>query len=163
MIVVISMPWIWNEISTIRFIDLGTKSIENCTVTKVYDGDTATAICNGEKTRIRFNCIDTPEMKQGHWGRMSRDYLRDLIPLKSTVRLDKKEKDKYGRLVADVYHDGRNINLLMVQSGHANVYRKYCSDDRFIQAAKEARSARVGIWKMPGLHQTPWLWRRNNK
>jgi endonuclease YncB( thermonuclease family) len=181
MAVIVGIPWIWQQIpnvgnmksdymkGTTPLIERNFRTVnKDCILTRkgssnrhpIYDGDTATFDCSGEKTKVRFNCIDTPEMKQKHWGRFSRDYLRGLLPLNARVKLDVKEKDRYGRSVADVYHNGQNINLMMVHSGHANVYRKYCKDNRFIKAAKEAESAGVGIWSEPGLHQTPWLWRR---
>lgn len=134
-----------------------------CDVRKVYDGDTMTLYCRGEETKVRLYCIDTPEMGQKPWGRKSRDVLRALAG--NRVVLIPKEKDRYGRTVGIVLsgdEDRENLNLAMVWSGDAVVYPKYCHDSDFYVAEDNARQIRAGIWERPGLHQTPWEWRRSN-
>lgn len=133
-------------------------NLKSCSVVKIYDGDTMTLRCP-EKVKVRMHCIDTPEMKQAPWGKISRDNLRDKSP--STVFLDAKTKDRYGRTVGEVYtQDGLSLNLYQVQSGAANVYARYCSDKRFFSAVEVAKQSGIGIWAETGLHQTPWEYRR---
>ena len=94
-------------------------------VKSVYDGDTVTAT-TGEK--IRLACIDTPELrgvrKDTEPARAARDYLRSLI-LGRDVQIKRITSDRYGRTVAEIYHNGRNVNQHMVEAGHAEIYDRY--------------------------------------
>jgi len=54
---------------------------------------------------------------------------------------DKPERDKYGRLLAYVFADGRNVNVEMVRKGHSKFWTKYVDGryaEEFRVAAKEA-------------------------
>ena len=131
-----------------------------CTVRSIHDGDTLRLRCGGERLQVRLYCIDAPEMEQEPWGRWSRDYLRTITP--KQVRLIPRDQDTYGRTVAEIFTDDAkrpNLNLAMVRSGNAAVYRSYCHDDSYYQAQKEARKNHAGIWQWPGPHQTPWSFR----
>ena len=111
-------PWViqlyQSEITTTR----------ECIVRSIYDGDTMRVQYNGEQLNVRLYCLDAPEMGQKPWGRESRDYLRGLAPRGSSAQVRDKEKDKYGRLIGEVYVDGVNLNLAMVRAGQAAVYRQ---------------------------------------
>ncbi len=134
---------------------------QTCTVNSVYDGDTMRVTCNGKRMKVRLHCIDAPEMKQRPWGKESRDYLRSITP--EHVIVISKTKDRYGRTVGEVIAVGevrKNLNLVMVRSGQAVVYPKYCNDRQFYQAEGEAKKTASGVWEKPGTHQRPWEWRR---
>lgn len=135
--------------------------LNRCEVFSIYDGDTLTVFCNKKKVKVRFNCIDTPEMKQKPWGRISRDYLRQITPKFVDLRIF--TKDRYGRYVADVMAGSENLNLRMVSDGYAAVYSKYCKSDDFFVAESAAKSNLKGIWGKEGLHQSPWVWRKLNR
>jgi endonuclease YncB( thermonuclease family) len=139
-------------------------SAGECAVTKIYDGDTMTLQCAGqsEKTKVRMYCIDTPEMRQKPWGTKSRDYLRSIAS--SKVKLVQHDKDRYGRIVGEVFTlDGKNLNLAQVEAGQAAVYEAYCKKPEYSRAQKQAQAAKLGIWAEPGLQQSPWDWRKQNK
>ena len=128
----------------------------------VYDGDTFRVInpITQEEIKIRMACIDAPEKKQD-LGIASRDYLRSLLntnPEKLVVI--KKEKDRYGRTVAEVFiPTGKGdeeipVNGMMIKSGYAYYYSEYsksCEDNATIYAnlEKEAQRSRLGVWKNP--------------
>lgn len=132
---------------------------EPCIVTRIYDGDTMTLQCSGEKVKVRLHCIDTPELRQAPWGARSRDYLRDITGNK--VTLQRLETDRYDRIVGTVMgYDGMNLNLEMVKDGYAAVYARYCEDSEFFDAQLAAKLAGVGIWRESGQHQRPWEWRQ---
>jgi len=135
-----------------------------CLVTKVYDGDTVTLKCPGQAdvTKVRMYCIDTPEMKQAPWGEKSRDHLREIIGKK--VKVIEISKDRYGRVVGEVITaDGKNLNMEQVKSGYAAVYDTYCKKPEYKPLEKRAKSAKLGIWAKPGIHQTPWEWRKEQR
>ena len=70
------------------------------------------------------------------------------------------DTDRYGRTVGVIYHENQNINLVMVQHGHAWWYHKYAPYDRPLQAAEsEAKGAQRGLWALPD-PIPPWEWRR---
>lgn len=136
---------------------------DECEVIKVYDGDTLTLQCPGrpELTRVRMYCIDTPEIKQTPWGIQARDHLRSIIG--KTVQLKEIDKDRYGRIVGEVYSGDVNLNLAQVKAGKAAVYRSYCKKSEYDLAEKQAQTAKSGIWSQPGLQQRPWEWRKQSK
>jgi micrococcal nuclease len=82
-----------------------------------------------------------------------------------TVEVERKDTDRYGRTVAIISIGDQNINELMVQSGHAWVYRKYCKErfcsdwSKMEDAAKEMQT---GLWSEPGIIP-PWEFRRPGK
>jgi endonuclease YncB( thermonuclease family) len=132
-----------------------------CRVDAVLDGDSLRLNCQGKRVAVRLHCIDAPEKQQKPWGKRSREALKRLTPRQ--VELVALEKDRYGRTVGDVYttdRERRLLNLEQVKSGDAAVYDRYCKDARFFRAEREARKARRGIWSKAGLHQTPWIFRR---
>lgn len=135
--------------------------MEDCQVLKVYDGDTMTVSCQGEKIKVRLYCIDAPELGQVPWGREARDYLRSITG--PAVRLETKDKDRYGRQVAEVWMDGQNLNVAMVRAGQAVEYDRYCKQSVYRLAETESRSAQLGVWKASGMHQRPWDWRNQRK
>jgi len=136
---------------------------EICEVRSIYDGDTMTVKCRGERMKVRLYCIDAPEMKQRPWGKESRDYLLAITP--KTVRILPKTKDRYGRTVAEVWtHDGddiqENLNLAMVWAGRAVVYKNYCGEKIYFTAEANARRVKSGVWEKAGEQQNPWGWRK---
>lgn len=157
----IAIPLLLVGMAFTYFSNVVTASKSECSVNSVYDGDTMRLSCNGEKTKVRLYCIDTPEMKQKPWGRESRDYLRSITPQK--VKLVRHTKDRYGRIVAEVLNGEINLNQEMVHSGYAAVYEKYCEKPIYSELERQAKSDKRGIWAKPGLHQQPWQWRKQQR
>ncbi|MGD0264742.1 MAG: thermonuclease family protein [Candidatus Methylomirabilota bacterium] len=138
------------------------------TVQGVADGDTVTAIsANGTKLRIRLLGIDAPEIPHGKkpgqpYGEEARDYLEHLIGGK-TVRLDTYGPDRYKRVLAVVWDEQTNVNLLMVAMGYAEVYRGapcqvYCRE--LEQAEAKAKTDKVGMWAQGAGYETPAAFRK---
>lgn len=123
----------------------------NCHPVHIADGDTFTCLTNSHTTfKVRLRYIDAPERGQPY-ARAAQQTLRQAI-WNQTVHLHTKEKDRYGRHVAEAYVHGRNINQHMVRSGHAWAYRQYLSPSQrqlYLQLEEEARSARRGLWADP--------------
>jgi micrococcal nuclease len=100
------------------------------TVLSIHDGDTMTLrIDMGRRIliedSIRLYRINAPELSQAG-GKEARDYLRHLVPIGSTVRVQtfRNVEDKYGRWLGDVYLGGVQINDKLVETGHARLYGK---------------------------------------
>lgn len=136
-----------------------------CRVNSIHDGDTLRVTCNGKSKQVRLYCIDAPELDQRPWGPEARDHLRAITP--ATVKVVPKptkygNRDRHGRLVAEVFaggREGRNLNLDMVTTGHAAVYPRYCTKDRYFWMEGVARNAGSGIWERGGDQQQPWVHR----
>lgn len=59
------------------------------------------------------------------------------------------------------------MNLQLVASGHAFVYRQYlkspCSPGAYLKAEEAAQAARVGVWSVAGGITRPWDFRHGLK
>ena len=108
---------------------LGRKSnrpeIGQITIKDCYDGDTCTS---NEGEKIRLACIDTPEIKgiraRPNEAIAARDFLNELIKGEK-VSIRRVTEDKYGRTVGELNFNGKNLQQLLVQKGHAEIYEKY--------------------------------------
>ena len=94
-------------------------SEERSVCTKVVDGDTI-YLANGEK--VRLVGVNTPE--KGVTGyQASKNFVQKLC-LNKEVGInvdDKKYRDKYGRTLAVVLVDGKNLNEMLLKEGLAEV------------------------------------------
>lgn len=127
-------------------------------VIKIVDGDTFDVLTDNKETvRIRMNGIDCPERKQAYY-QVCKDMLSAFIFGKNVVLISN-SKDRYRRVLADVYFENRNINLLMIQKGFAWHYKKYSKDEEMAKAEIEARKAKIGLWKNADAI-APWIFKR---
>lgn len=128
-------------------------------VSKVADGDTFTLIAVGQAPRaVRLYGIDAPERDQAY-GELATTALVAWIDGRE-VRVAVEDVDIYGRLVGTVFVNDSNINLAMVEQGHAWWYEQYARDAFELELAEQqARAARRGLWAS-GTAVEPWEWRR---
>ena len=100
-------------------------SLPKVIIKDCYDGDTCTTT-KGEK--IRLACIDTPELKgpkaKPIKAKESKDFLNNLVANKQ-ISLKRITKDRYGRTVGELFKNGLNIQKLIVEKGHGNIFKKY--------------------------------------
>jgi endonuclease YncB( thermonuclease family) len=135
------------------------KQPEPVRVARVIDGDTI-KLTTGRVARLQ--CLDSAELSQRPAGPAARAALQQLLPVGSTVTLQAKTRDKYGRTVAEVFSGGRNINQALVASGAAFVYWQYiagCDRNTYARLEQQAKAQRWGVWSDPAL-QLPWEYRR---
>ena len=124
----------------------------------VLDGDTVMLLRNsGPPVRIRLAEIDAPEKEQ-QGGLASKRSLSDLV-LRKQVSVSTQAVDNYGRLVAHLVVDGKNVNEEQVRRGMAWEYSSYHSNKRYIALQSEAQQARRGIWSQTS-PLPPWQWRK---
>ena len=89
------------------------------TVLSIGDGDSISVLERGQKLKVRLACIDAPETAQTPFGVASRNQLKALLPIGSTVSLRVQAVDRYGRSVAEVIGNKGMVNFAMVRSGQA--------------------------------------------
>lgn len=96
---------------------------------RVIDGDTliAESTCCQAWERVRLLCIDAPERGEPGFAE-SREHLARLIAGES-FRLEHDpahdQRDRWGRRLAYLLIDTRNINAEMIAAGHARLYLDY--------------------------------------
>ena len=130
----------------------------------VTDGDSLTVIDRHYRLqRIRVYGIDCPESDQayGFTARMKTAWEVWMRP----VTLTPVEKDCYGRLVARVRKTNQELSAILVSSGLAWVYERYCRQDacRYWERLEaEARKNGHGLWSKPD-PIPPWRWRHGER
>ena len=123
---------------------------------KCVDGDTAWFNIDGEKTKVRFLYIDTPESTNQiePYGKEASEYTKEQLTNASTIELELNNEgdktDKYNRLLAWVFVDGE---LLQEKLAHKGLVEKfydygveYTYKEVIIKADKEAQKKHVGIY-----------------
>jgi endonuclease YncB( thermonuclease family) len=142
---------------------------EDFKVVRVADGDTITILQHGEKVRVRLVGIDAPETSKSKrkpgqpYSQKSKKHLADLV-LNKRVSVKSYGKDRYGRILGEVFLGGTLVNLEMVKVGLAEVYRgrpaKGLDAGNYWKAEEAARKRRLNIWSLGDQYVSPKEWRR---
>ena len=137
--------------------DSSTASSLHGQVVRVVDGDTIRVRLDGGQTeRVRYIGIDTPEsVKPGTpvqcFAKKASHFNASLVSGRQvTLKTDAEERDRYGRLLAYVYADGRFVNRELVARGYARTLTippNVAHADEFARLARRAREAGVGLWQ----------------
>jgi micrococcal nuclease len=125
-------------------------------VLRVVDGDTIQVRLDGGRTeRVRYIGVDTPESVKPDtpvqcFAKRASHFNDSLVsghPV--TLRTDAEERDRYGRLLAYVYVNGRFVNSELVARGYARTLTippNVAHADEFARLARRARRAGTGLW-----------------
>lgn len=135
----------------------GTTDRISVDLVETVDGDTIKVIYNGKVETVRYLLIDTPETKDPKscvqpYGKNASDRNKQLVNSgKLEIEFDVGERmDKYGRLLAYVYADGKSVQEQLLQEGLARVAYIYPPNTRYLeafeQAQSEAKKADLLIW-----------------
>jgi micrococcal nuclease len=125
-------------------------------VVAVDDGDTVRVRRGQGDVRIRIFGIDAPEATQAY-GPEARELTRRLL-LGQTVVVSMKDVDQYGRVVAALSVEGRDVGPALIAAGAAWNYAQFSQDEQYATLEAAARTARRGLWQ--GADPTPpWLFR----
>lgn len=81
---------------------------------KAVDGDTLTAVVDlgfntFKKARIRLSRVDAVELRDEQ-GKEAREYVQRRLDESKEKIIHSRSLDKYGRSLAEVYLDGKNLN-----------------------------------------------------
>lgn len=142
--------------------------VGNYTVQRVSDGDTMVVIdSTGEEIKVRFACIDAPEVphtnaerksrklvdkSQFSWGNEAQQRVQELVAEgNNEVVLTITDTDRYGRSISEVrLPDGTFIQEVLVREGLAQVYRPYlenCPSATIVEQAEAiAKGDQEGLW-----------------
>lgn len=102
-------------------------------ITSIYDGDTFRATIAGwppiigNRISVRVKDIDAPELKgkceqEKQLARKAKQATVDMLRKGRTIELRNLQRDKYFRLLADVYVDNQSLAAMLLKSGLARPY-----------------------------------------
>jgi micrococcal nuclease len=148
-------------------------------VLRVSDGDTAqfevlSGPNTGTKLKVRFAGIDAPEIAHRKtetgqpFGLEAKSALEKILAKASTLQVEVMELDQYKRMVSFVFADSKNVNVLMVANGYAEVYKEYLKKlpKTYVidlnKAEKTAKDHKLNIWSLDN-YQRPSDYRREQK
>lgn len=125
-------------------------------VLRVIDGDTIEIEMAGKAEKVRLIGVNTPESvhpdesKNVPFGKVASDFTKAALEGKNVVlEYDVTPRDKYGRILAYVWVDGKMFNKTLLENGMAEV-KTYPPDvkyvDDFTRLQETARSAKAGMW-----------------
>jgi micrococcal nuclease len=125
-------------------------------VIRIADGDTITVLVDKQQVRVRLSAIDAPEKGQD-FSQRSREALAT-FDFGKEVKIVTHGKDRYGRVIGDVFVGVQLVNEIMVRDGWAWQFVKYSKSSRLADLELEARAGRRGLWagKNP---ISPWDYR----
>ncbi len=117
-------------------------------VKRVVDGDTV-VLENGSV--VRYVGITAPENKEP-FEKESTEENRRLVEGKTiSLEYDNYKADKFGRILAYLIVDGKNISVEMARKGLAQVviYQKkkpFTYESELLKAQEQAKKKKLGIW-----------------
>ena len=114
-------------------------------VVGVVDGDTIDVLRGGnDRLRIRLEGIDCPESGEP-FSQVARNQTR-VLAFDQVVRVSGRDVDQYGRLVARIVVDRKDVSVELVAAGLACHFKRYSSDPILARAESDARSQGRGFW-----------------
>lgn len=162
----------------------GNQLNSNYFVKRIADGDTITVTnSSGKDLKIRFACIDAPEIAhtikernskkavdkdQFKWGEKAKQRVQQLIKQGGDqVKLTITDTDRYGRSVSEVrLPNGTLVQQVLTKEGLVQVYKPYlknCPSANLVQQAEaDAKKRRAGVWS-DNKYVPAWEWRSKNK
>ena len=129
------------------------------TLVRTIDGDTIKILYEGKEVNVRYLLIDTPEtshpkLGKQPFGEAAKERNRQLVNSgELTIEFDIGERtDKYGRLLAYVYVDGKSVQKSLLAEGLARVAYVYPPNTRHLTPFEEvqaiAKEKGLGIWSI---------------
>lgn len=137
------------------------KELVDVTLDRAVDGDTIKVNYNGNVDTVRYLLVDTPETKKPDscvqpYGEDASKRNKELVNSgKLQLEFDKGDhRDKYGRLLAYVYVDGKSVQEALLKEGLARVAYVYEPNTKYIDQFKkdeqEAKTEKLSIWSKNG-------------
>lgn len=126
------------------------------TLDKCVDGDTAWFNIDGEKTKVRFLYIDTPESTNQieAYGKEASDYTKEQLSNADKIELELNNEgdkvDKYNRMLAWVFVDGELLQEKLARMGLVEKFYDYGYTYKYkkeiISADNYAKNSHLGIY-----------------
>ena len=145
---------------------------EKAYVVRIIDGDTIDVILeDGSEERVRLLGVDTPETYGKNkpyeygditdttclkgWGNKATEFARGILQEQNVILVSDTqagERGFYGRLLAYVVADNRDIGELLITNGYARVYVEGDSsrEEEYLKLQAEAQGRFTGLWRCAG-------------
>lgn len=130
------------------------------TLVRAVDGDTIKVKYNGKVKTVRYLLVDTPETKKPNscvqpYGKEASEENKKLVESgKLELEFDKGGTDKYGRLLAYVYADGKSVQEQLLKDGLARVAYIYPPNTKYVDEYQKventAKKKHIAIWSKSG-------------
>jgi micrococcal nuclease len=126
-------------------------------VVRVVDGDTVRVRLRDHTETVRYIGVDTPEtVKPGEpvqcYGKLASDFNRRLVADREVeLRFGRERRDRYGRLLAYVYVQGRerSVSATLIARGYGReltIPPNTAHERSFGRLERRAREHHVGLW-----------------
>ena len=140
-------------------------------VLTVSNGQEVLVEQDGQGRAVRLSCLQAPRPEQQPWAAQATEALKTQLPQGSTVILELRARDVYGRLVGRLLStqgsdmqrssatDSIDIAEALIRQGHVFVHDGYlgrCNDLPYRRLEAEAKTDRLGIWRETGGIPRPW-------
>lgn len=117
-------------------------------VNEVIDGDTL-ELENG--STIRLTGVDAPERGEDFYEEALDFTINFCEGKRVDLEYDQYQEDRYGRILAYVWIEGKMLNLELVKNGWAKVViyekrKKLKHQEEFFSAEEEAKAEKRGVW-----------------
>ena len=123
-------------------------------IKEVLDGDTI-VLNNGETVRligVDAPEIHHPEIPVQRFGEEAKEFLKQFAEgFECTLEYEPNNiRDRYGRLLAYVFVEGRLANAEMIRHGYAYAYTRFPfrRQSEFIALEQEAAENQYGLWRL---------------
>lgn len=129
------------------------------------DGDTISVFYHNQEESVRLLLIDSPEtshprLGEQPFGQDAKEFTRELVENAEKIELEfdvGPERDKYNRLLAYVYVDGKMLQEELLEKGLARVAYVYPPSTRYVdqfeEIQKTAKNQGKGIWEIENYSQ----------
>jgi micrococcal nuclease len=124
-------------------------TMESARVVRIVDGDTIEVEIDGREDTVRLFGVDTAERGQRCFVEASAR-LQQLAGAEVRLRPDKRERDRYGRLLRYLYTpDGASIDAALVAEGLGRAWRQDGAlRDAIVALEAQAQAAHEGcLWR----------------
>jgi endonuclease YncB( thermonuclease family) len=115
-------------------------TLESVSIDSIFDGDTFIVSHRKAQIILRLACVDTPEMDQvsEHYiltGKMAFEFVQRTLAGDKSLQVFITGVDRYQRWVGDLWVNGKNLGLLLLEKGLAipSTHCTYQNLDQFDQ------------------------------
>ena len=130
-------------------------------VIKVKDGDTIVILdSDNVQHTIRVADIDCPEKGQP-FSKAATSFVSNEIFGKE-VSIEKKSKDRYGRIIGNVFYTNKTLSKELLRKGLAWHYKYYSKDKELATLELIAKKNKLGLWADPN-PINPYQWRKGKR
>ena len=124
----------------------------------VSDGDTYKVLYENREIKIRLDHVDCPEKGQP-FGKAAKKFGSDFCFGKTVTVRTTGKRDRYKRLIAEIYIGRKCLNKELVRNGLAWHFTRYSKNREYAQLQNKARGKHAGLWREADA-LPPWEWRK---